>query len=58
MDHITLLSQLYLAYKNEDAELAFSLREAYPEVFNEVAELVIKSETKADFDKLLEDLHK
>ena len=58
MDHITLLSQLYLAYKNEDAELAYSLREAYPEVFAEVADLVIRADTQEKFQELLEDLNK
>lgn len=58
MDHITLLSQLYMAYKTEDAELVFALRDQYPEVFAEVADMVARSETKADFDKLVEDLTK
>jgi hypothetical protein len=58
MDHITLLSQLYLAYKNEDTELAYTLRDAYPEVFDEVAELIKRADTQEKFQELLEDLHK
>jgi len=58
MDQITLLSQLYLAYKSEDAELAFNLKEAYPEVFAEVAEMIIQADTQEKFQELLEDLHK
>jgi len=58
MDHITLLSQLYLAYKNEDAELAFALRDEYPEIFAEVADLVVRADTQEKFQELLEDLHK
>jgi hypothetical protein len=58
MDHLTLLSQLYLAYKNEDAELAYTLRDAYPEVFDEVAELIKRADTQEKFQELLEDLTK
>jgi hypothetical protein len=47
-----------MAYKNEDADLAFTLRDEYPEVFAEVADLVIRADTKEKFDELLEDLTK
>ena len=58
MDHITLLSQLYMAYKTEDAELAFTLRDEYPEVFAEVADMVVRADTHEKFQELLEDLYK
>lgn len=58
MDHLTLVSQLYQAYKNEDMEYALILRDEHPEVFNEVAGLIIRAETQQEFNELLEDLTK
>ena len=58
MDHLTLVSQLYQAYKNEDMEYALILRDEHPEVFNEVADLIIRAETQQEFNELLEDLTK
>ena len=58
MDHIGLLAELYQAYKTENMEYALVLKEEYPEVFAEVADLVIRADTKDEFDKLLEDMTK
>jgi hypothetical protein len=58
MDHVALLAELYQAYKTENMEYALVLRDEYPEVFAEVADLVVRADTKDDFDKLLEDLTK
>lgn len=55
MDHITILAELYQAYKDENLEYAFTLRDAYPEIFAELLEMVREAENKAEFDLLLED---
>jgi hypothetical protein len=47
-----------MAYKTEDADLAFTLRDQYPEVFAEVADMVVRADTHEKFQELLEDLYK
>lgn len=58
MDHITLLAELYQAYKNEDTEYVYTLKEEYPELFAETTDMIIRSNSKEEFDKLIEDLTK
>ena len=58
MDHIALLAELYQAYKTGNMSYALTLRDEYPELFNETAGLIIQAENKDEFDALLEDLTK
>lgn len=58
MDHLTLVSELYQAYKNEDVEYALILKDEHPELFDEVAGLIVRADTQEKFQELLEDLTK
>lgn len=55
MDHITLLAELYKAYKDDDWAYAQQLQIAYPEVAKDTIAMIMQAETHADFLAQLEE---
>lgn len=58
MTHLELLTHFYQAYKTDDVEYAEILKAKFPELCAEIYELVLETETAAEFNDLLKTLTK
>jgi len=58
MTHLELLAAFYQAYKSNDWEYARSLQTEYPDIAAEVFDMVLRSESEAEFNELVENLTK
>jgi t-SNARE complex subunit (syntaxin) len=58
MDHITLLSELYKAYRENDWEYAKQLQIAYPDMAEETMRILINAENSQDAWQQLEEKDK
>jgi len=58
MTHLELLTHFYQAFKTDDQEYAIILQSKFPEQCAEIYELILQTETAAEFNDLLKTLTK
>ena len=58
MTHLELLTHFYQAFKTGDDEYAVILQSKFPELCAEIYDLILRSETEAEFNELVKTLTK